>query len=150
MLKHSDLKRLGEGRICFVSQSQSVVNGSNGKTQVRKQELKERLWRNAGYWVAFASAHTAFLNNPELPAQGWHYPQWAEPSSLKKMPRRHAYRPTWWKWFLGWGSFFPGLQSGWPPKEPPQAQLFSTWHLHTSFEATSFLSCFLHNITIII
>jgi hypothetical protein len=39
--------------------------------QIRKQELMQGPWRGVSYWLA----QLAFLKNPRLPAQRWHYPQ---------------------------------------------------------------------------
>jgi hypothetical protein len=72
-------KQVGEergGTLLFTTKESQDWDSS----RVGKQELMQRPWRDASYWLASPwLAQIAFLQNPRLPAQRWYHPQGALP-----------------------------------------------------------------------
>jgi len=58
--------------------------------QVRKQELKQRPWKGAAYWLAPLACSACFLIEPRTTTEGWHHPQWTGSSRKCLTARSHG------------------------------------------------------------
>jgi len=65
-------KQDGEKRVysAYTSTLLFITKGSQGLTQVRKQELMQRPWRDAAYWLASLGLLTCSLIEPKTTSPG--------------------------------------------------------------------------------
>ena len=72
VMKHHDQSNLGRkgfiGLHCIIRRSQ---DRNSNRAGTRRQELMQRPWRKAAYWLA----QPGTLWDPGPPAQEWHHPQ---------------------------------------------------------------------------
>lgn len=70
--KHHDQEQFGEESTYLILQFQFSSHQWRKKTQKLKQELKQRLWRNAAYWFAFCLmlSSIACTNQAHVPRGG--------------------------------------------------------------------------------
>lgn len=93
VIQHQDQNQCGEGRVYFTSTSLFFIKRRKDRNSswigTWSQELMQKLWR-CTCLLACSSwfIQSIFLQNPELPAQGWHHPQWAEPYHIIHQSRK--------------------------------------------------------------
>jgi hypothetical protein len=95
-----------KGAICFASQCPSLTGVRAGTW---RQELMQRPWRAAAYWLAPTACSTFLMaprtTNPASGTKNCHtHPHINH--QIKRMYLCHAYRPVWWGHFLIQGPFF--------------------------------------------
>lgn len=85
------------------------------RARTRRQELKQKPWRNASYWLAPLACSACFLiyPRPTLPRVVPRTVSWAfsYQSSIKQRFHWQAHRPIWWRPFLITGFLFPGYST---------------------------------------
>ena len=102
MMKCHSQKQDGEDRVysAFISTSQSTMKGSQDRNSNRagpwRQELMQRPWRGAAYWLFLGACSVCFLIENRTTSPGMTLTTMGRTppyqSLIKKMPYRLAYR----------------------------------------------------------
>jgi hypothetical protein len=114
-MKHHHQKKPGEERLTHFTWY-SIIEGCQTGQELKqgrtwRQELMQRPWRSAAYWIALMACSACFLIEPRTTSLGMAPPTMGIPhgphqSLIKKMPNKLAYSLILWRQFLNRSSFF--------------------------------------------
>ena len=94
MIKHHDQTQVGEERVylAYTSTSMFIIKGSQDRNSKRtgtcRQELMQKPWRGAAYWLAPKGLFCLFScrTRVQQPME-WYHSQWAGPSPISHQLR---------------------------------------------------------------